>query len=175
MQVLKKGIIIQIFYIVVFRVLVQEAMLFDSFLDTLVERFVKGTEDIPAKKFRPPYSLKMLVNLSLVSLYPPISLDQIFLFLTFLFPYLSEPSDKSAFKREDFLNEITSDENVDVICNKKGEKFYLLRDGTYPMVLNQVRNFFSTKSNLVRFNKSIYRPEYIQLLLPNLTDTSPDE
>ena len=113
--------------LLLFRVLVQEAMLFETFLDTLIQRFVKGSEDVSAKQIRPPYSLKMLVYLCLVSLYPPISLEQIIMFLTFLFPYLAEPSDKSAFKREDFIREM-EDASIDVVCNEKGEKYYLLQE-----------------------------------------------
>ena len=155
-----------------FRVLVQESMMYQEFLDTLVQRFVQQKENIPAKNIRPPYSLKMLINLSLISLYPPISLEQIFLFLTFLFPYLTGSTGRSTFKRDDFLKEISTDPNVEEIVNKKGESFYLLRDGTYPMVLNEVRSFFSLKSNNDRINKSIYKVEYINLLLPNLATSN---
>ena len=35
---------------------------------------------------------------------------------------------------------------------------------------SQVRQFFATKSNNVRLIKSIYKPEFVSILLPNLTN-----
>ena len=37
---------------------------------------------------------------------------------------------------------------------------------------SQVRQFFATKSNNVRLIKSIYKPEFVSILLPNLTNWS---
>ena len=146
-------------------------MLFKDFLDTLVDRFLLQSQVVPAQHIRPPYSLKMLVNLSLISLYPPISLDQMILFLTFLFPYLAQPSAKSAFKREDFRQELESDSRVETIRNAKGEHFYLLLEGRYPELVGELGQFFSTKSNSDRLMKSIDKQEYVNLLLPSLKPT----
>ena len=157
--------------IIIYRVLVKEAMLFDEFLDTLIQRVVKGKEVVTAKQTRPPYSLKKLVQLCLVSLYPPITLEQIILFLTFLFPYLAEPSDKSAYTRKEFKRE-TEDPSIEAVCDDRGEKYYLLQQDTYAAVLGEVRSFFSTNSNLSRLKKSIYKPEYVEILLPRLTVSS---
>ena len=47
---------------------------------------------------------------------------------------------------------------------------YCLEDGCYPAVRHRVRQFFATKSNNVRLIKSIYKPEFVSIILPNLTN-----
>jgi len=142
-------------------------MLQAEFLDTIVERFVHGTKSNPACNFRPPYSCKMLSYLALVSICPPCSIEQIMIFITFLFPSLQ--NDKTAFKKEDFENAIRNDDNVEEFyLPPNGQRMFILREGSYPIVLNSVRQFFGTKSNNIRLKKSIYKQEFVNILLPNL-------
>jgi len=155
--------------------MVKQAMLQAEFLDTIVERFVHGTKSNPACNFRPPYSCKMLSYLALVSICPPCSIEQIMIFITFLFPSLQ--NDKTAFKKEDFENAIRNDDNVEEFyLPPNGQRMFILREGSYPIVLNSVRQFFGTKSNNIRLKKSIYKQEFVNILLPNLiTEDDPVE
>jgi len=149
------------------RDLVRESMLIPEFLDTMVERFAHGIKANAACSFRPPYSCKMLSYLALVSLCPPSSLNQIMIFITFLFPSLQ--NDKTAFKNEDFEIALHSDEYIEeYYLASTGQTLFVLREGSYPIVLHSVRQFFSTKSNHDRLRKSIYAPEFVSVLLPNL-------
>lgn len=151
------------------RGIVKDSMLISEFLDTLVERFEHGNESNPACNFRPPYSCKMLSYLALISICPPSSMEQIMIFLKFLFPSLEGSIDKSAFKQEDFEESIINDEYIEEYVTPTGHKMYVLLQGTYPEVLHQVRQFFATQSNNVRLSKSIYKREFVDILLPNLT------
>eukprot|EP00090_Calanus_glacialis_P004476 TRINITY_DN13343_c0_g1_i1.p1 TRINITY_DN13343_c0_g1~~TRINITY_DN13343_c0_g1_i1.p1 ORF type:complete len:1130 (-),score=297.53 TRINITY_DN13343_c0_g1_i1:489-3797(-) len=155
--------------------MVKQAMLQAEFLDTIVERFVHGTKSNPACNFRPPYSCKMLSYLALVSICPPCSIEQIMIFITFLFPSLQ--NDKTAFKKEDFENAIRNDDNVEEFyLPPNGQRMFILREGSYPIVLHSVRQFFGTKSNNIRLKKSIYKQEFVNILLPNLiTEDDPVE
>ena len=149
------------------RDLVKESILKPEFLDTIVERFAHGILPNSACSFRPPYSCKMLSYLALVSLCPPSSLEQIMIFITFLFPSLQ--NDKTAFKNEDFEIVLHNDEYIEeYYLASTGQTLYVLREGSYPIVLHSVRQFFSTKSNHDRLIKSIYAPEVVNILLPNL-------
>ena len=155
--------------------MVKQAMLQADFLDTIVDRFVHGTKSNPACNFRPPYSCKMLSYLALVSIVPPCSIEQIMIFITFLFPSLQ--NDKTAFKKEDFENAIRNDESSEEFyLPPNGKRMFVLREGSYPVVLKSVRNFFGTKSNNTHLKKSIYNEDSVNMLLPNLiTEDDPDE
>ena len=110
----------------------------------------------------------MLSYLALISICPPSSMEQIMIFLKFLFPSLEGSIDKSAFKQEDFEEAIMHDDYIEEYVTPTGHKMYVLLQGTYPYVLNQVRQFFATQSNNVRLSKSIYKKEFVNILLPNL-------
>ena len=111
----------------------------------------------------------MLSYLALVTICPPSTIEQITIFIFFLFPSLSGSIESSkGFKKEDFENALVNDENIIESVDEQGHKRYMLKDGSYPVVLHRVRSFFSTKSNEVRLNKSILKPEFVNLLLPDL-------
>ena len=123
-----------------------------------------------ASSFRPPYSCKMLSYLALVTLCPPSSLEQITMFISFLFPSLQ--NDSTAFNSEDFENILHNDENIEEFyLTSTGQTLFVLREGSYPVVLHSVRQFFSVKSNNERLKKSIYSSEVVNILLPNLVTT----
>ena len=144
--------------------LVLDSMLIQGFLDALVEKFREDFK-CEAVSFRPPYSCKMLSYLVFITLCPPISMGQVMTFLKFLFPSLLG---KSTFETEDLEEWIKNDEHVQDLTTPTGEKLFLLKEGVYPTVLHQVRQFFSTKSNFTRLNKSILKTEFVGYLLPNL-------
>ena len=146
------------------RPLVLDSMLVQGFLDAIVEKFREDFK-CEAVSFRPPYSCKMLSYLAFVTLCPPISMGQVMTFLKFLFPSLLG---KSTFEIEDLEEWIKNDEHVQDLTTPTGEKLFLLKEGVYPIVLHQVRQFFSTKSNFTRLNKSILKTEFVGFLLPNL-------
>jgi len=148
--------------------MVKDSMLISEFLETLVETFENGNLSSPACKFRPPYSCKMLSYLALISICPPSSMEQIMIFLKFLFPSLEDAIEKNAFKQEDFEESIVNDAYIEEYVTPTGHKMYVLLQGTYPEVLHQVRQFFATRSNNQRLSKSIYKPEFVDILLPNL-------
>jgi len=149
------------------KALVKQAMLQPDFLDVIVERFVHGTKSNPACNFRPPYSCKMLSYLALISICPPCSIDQILIFINFLFPSLQ--NDKATFKREDFENAIRNDDNMEEFFDpQNGQRMFLLKETSYPVVLGNVRQFFRATGNNIRLRKSIFKPEFVDLLLPNL-------
>jgi len=152
------------------RELVKESILKPEFLDVIVDRFAHGILPSSASSFRPPYSCKMLSYLALVTLCPPSSLEQITMFISFLFPSLQ--NDSTAFKSEDFENILHNDENIEEFyLTSTGQTLFVLREGSYPVVLHSVRQFFSVKSNNERLQKSIYSPEVVNILLPNLVTT----
>ena len=144
--------------------LIRESMLLAEFLDPMLERFEVGRE-CEATKYRPPYSCKMLSHLAFITLCPPTSIEQVMIFLRFLFPSLDQ---SKTFVEKDFKDWITNDEMIQEYLSPGGDKMYLLQEGVYPEVLHQVREFFSTKSNFVRLNKSIFKSKFVDLLLPNL-------
>ena len=144
--------------------LVLDSMLIQGFLDSMVEKFRKDFK-CEAVSFRPPYSCKMLSYLAFITLCPPISMGQVMTFLKFLFPSLLG---KNTFEIEDLEEWIKNDEHVQDLTTPTGEKLFLLKEGVYPTVLHQVRQFFSTKSNFTRLNKSILKSEFVEFLLPNL-------
>ena len=146
--------------------LIEESMLISGFLESILERFEKGIK-CDAVNFRPPYSCKMLSYLAFVTLYPPISLQQVMIFLKFLFPSLLG---NKTFEAEDLEEWIKNDEHIQELVTASGQNLYLLNEGVYPTVLHQVRQFFSTKSNFARLNKSIFKIEYVEYLLPNLSE-----
>lgn len=152
------------------RELVKESILKPEFLDVIVDRFEHGILPSSASSFRPPYSCKMLSYLALVTLCPPSSLEQITMFISFLFPSLQ--NDSTAFNSEDFENILHNDENIEEFyLTSTGQTLFVLREGSYPVVLHSVRQFFSVKSNNERLQKSIYSPEVVNILLPNLVTT----
>ena len=150
------------------RLLIQDSMLVQGFLDSMLEKF-KPDFKCEAVSFRPPYSCKMLSYLAFITLYPPISMGQVMIFLKFLFPSLLG---KNTFEIEDLEEWIKNDEHVQDLTTATGEKLFLLKEGVYPIVLHQVRQFFSTRSNFTRLNKSILKTDFVEYLLPNLCRTA---
>ena len=146
------------------RSLIRESMVVPSFLDSIVEKFTNGL-NCEALNYRPPYSCKMLSYLAFITLCPPVTIDQVMLFLKFLFPSLMI---NKTFQTSDFEELIRNDEHIQEMLTPKGRKMYLLSEGTYPTVLHQVRQFFATKSNYARLRKSIFDVDLIDSLLPNL-------
>lgn len=144
--------------------MVLDSMLIQGFLDSMVEKFREDFK-CEAVSFRPPYSCKMLSYLAFITLCPPISMGQVMTFLKFLFPSLLG---KNTFEIKDLEEWIKNDEHVQDLITSKGENLFLLKEGVYPTVLHQVRQFFSTKSNFTRLNKSILKTEFVEFLLPNL-------
>jgi hypothetical protein len=69
---------------------VKDAVLFEELLETLM----KPKEDTSARQFKPPYDLKMLLNLAVINLYPPFTTDQAHMFLSFLFPSITEKKER---------------------------------------------------------------------------------
>ena len=69
---------------------------------------------------------------------------------------------------KDFEDWIRNDEQIQEYLSPGGDTMYLLQEGVYPVVQHQVRQFFSTKSNFARLEKSIFNPEFVNILLPNL-------
>jgi hypothetical protein len=111
----------------------------------------------------------MLAYLALLSVCPPASMDQIMIFLTFLFPSLASP-ESSAFTEADFQTCLQEDEYIEETYGPRGNRLYCLEEGSFPAVRHRVRQFFATKSNNTRLIKSIYKPEFVSILLPNLTN-----
>ena len=70
---------------------------------------------------RPPYSCKMLAYLALLSVCPPASMEQIMIFLTFLFPSLASP-DRSAFTVADFERSLGEDEFIEEMWGPRGNR-----------------------------------------------------
>ena len=110
----------------------------------------------------------MLSYLALISICPPCSIEQIIIFLKFLFPSLEESIDKNGFKEEDFEGVIENNEYIEEFSTFKGQTSYVIRQGAYPQVLYEVRKFFATQSNNERLKKSLYKTEFVDILLPNL-------
>ena len=108
-------------YVVRHRAAVRASMLVPDFLDTMVERFADLGHKNPAAKVRPPYSCKMLAYLALLSVCPPASMEQIMIFLTFLFPSLAN-SDSSAFTEADFKRSLQEDEFIEETYSPRGQR-----------------------------------------------------
>jgi len=148
---------------------VKKFMWIPDFLDIIVERFSDLNHlltDNPAMKAKPPYSRKMVLYLALISMSPPSTTDKIWIFIRFLFPSLEKTV--QGFERQDFDNDLLEEENITEILDDSGQKVYAIKEGLVPEVRHKVRNYFSTVSNLKQLKKSILKPEFVDLLLPNL-------
>ena len=145
-------------------VLIKESMLLAEFLDCILQRFQGGAK-CEAINYRPPYSCKNLSHLAFITLCPPTSIEQVMIFLKFLFPSLDQ---SKTFVEKDFEDWIRNDDQIQEYLSPGGDTMYLLQEGVYPVVQHQVRQFFSTKSNFARLKKSIFNPEFVNILLPNL-------
>ena len=144
--------------------LIKESMLLAEFLDCILQRFQGGAK-CEAINYRPPYSCKNLSHLAFITLCPPTSIEQVMIFLKFLFPSLDQ---SKTFVEKDFEDWIRNDDQIQEYLSPGGDTMYLLQEGVYPVVQHQVRQFFSTKSNFARLKKSIFNPEFVNILLPNL-------
>jgi len=145
-------------------VTVRESMLFPGFLDVLVDRFSNGSKPHPAACFRPPTDSRMMAYLALVTLCPPTSVEHIEIFLKFLFPSL-----QSSLKMENLEEGLGTDPLLEE-HKEKGQqgKYFVVKEGRYQDVLRIVRNFFRVKINQTKLKRSIYKPDFVNMLLPNL-------
>lgn len=145
-------------------VMVRESMLYPAFLDILVDRFSNGSQPHPAAVFRPPADSRLLCYFALASLCPPASLQHIEIFLKFLFPSL-----QAAFKGDNLAEGLSSDPLVKEYFEEglKGRHF-VIKEGKYADVLKIVRDFFAVKSNHSKLKRSIYKPDFLHFLLPNM-------
>jgi len=149
---------------------VKQFMWIPDFLETLLERFSDQNylfTGNPALKARPPYSRKMVLYLVLISISPPSSMEKIWIIITFLFPSLEKTV--QGFERNDFETDLLEEENIDEDMDDSGQKVYAIREGLQHEVRHNVRSYFSTFSNLKQLKKSILKPEFVDLLLPNLS------
>jgi len=150
------------------RGLVKKSMLISDLLETFMDRFLNGNGSNQAANFKPQFGCKMISYLTLISVSPPSSLEQLMLFITFLFPSLQ--NDKTCFRKQDFEAALQGDEHIEVyFLATTGQKMFILKEGSYPSVLQIVRQYFGNKNNMVKLRKSITRQDIVNIILPNLS------
>ena len=149
-------------YVDRYRELVKESLLIPDFLETFVERFALGAASNRAFSFRPPFDYVELSYLALVFLHLPCSLDQIMIFIVFLFPSLQ--NDKQFFKEENFETLLNNDQHVKkYFMASSNQTLFVIQEESHSLVLTSVRTFFSKKYEMLQ--KSIYSSEVLSLLL----------
>jgi len=135
-----------------------------GFLEDLISRFV-SSENAAAEDWRhPPFTRDMLVCLSLAKLDAPATLDQICLFLKFVFPALAGFGVIETFK-EEFLGGAETAEYMRV--QRSGYlTTYTLNQERKESIKEKLLNF--TKDNYEEVQGSLLNPSYMEIVLPGL-------
>ena len=141
----------------------QKSLLYSELLKSIVERFMNcaNYKKLSLKCF----DIKKACELTLISLTPPCSLDQILSFLCFIFPGL-----KSDFKSlETEINNAICD--IETIENfvMDGQKMFFVDDESYFKLMSSVSYYLSNLVNLELLKETIYDTEYLKIIIPNLT------
>merc|ERR1719369_637011 len=133
-----------------------------------MDRFLNGNDSTPAINYKPQLSCKILSYLALISISPPSSLEQLILFITFLFPSLQ--NEKTNFHKEDFEASLSNNENIEAyFLATTRQKMFILKEGSYPKVLKIVHQYFSNKKNIIQLRESIICKDIMNTLLRNIS------
>ena len=144
---------------------IEKSMLHPKFLDLMVEKFLGG-EDFkhPKEQYRPPYTNKQLTFIALIVLKKPSNLEQIIIYLLFLFPGFSEIQDSF---RKNFMDDISQLREIEHIEQGRDRRFNLVPNAC-SKVLKDLRNFTSSKENFEELKLSIFHEDFINVLFPGL-------
>ena len=140
-------------------------MLQPKFLDLMIEKFLKGEDYTnPRSEKKPPFEDKQFFLLALTALKKPSNLEQIIIYLHFLFPWFIQHQDsfrKTLAQDKEKLDEV---EDVQFLKDKR----YVIESKSSSKVLKDLRNFASEKNNFDALKLSIFHEDYINVLFPGL-------
>ena len=144
---------------------IEKSMLHPKFLDLMVERFVKGEKyQHPKQDSQSPYSSQQLAFLALSGLKTPVNIEQIIIYLQFLFP--SFTSLQAEFKKK-FLSDLCKLEEIESV--QKGQEVrYRLHPEHCATVLKDIRSFTAEKNNFHQLRMSVFNEDFIAVLFPGL-------
>ena len=144
---------------------IEKSILHPKFLDLMVEKFLAGENYIhPRSSSVPPYNPKQLVFLALTVLKNPVNIEQIIIYLLFLFPGFSVQQEN--FKKI-FMEEICSSVEIREVQNGKETRFVLASDKKIE-VIKSLRNYSAVRGNFDCLKSSIFHEDFLNVLFPGL-------
>jgi hypothetical protein len=144
---------------------IEKAMLHPKFLDVMVQRFLEGEQYChPRQKERLPYGMMQLSLLAFMALKHPASLEQIIIYLLFLFPGFC--AQHEAFRAR-FREEVSCQPEVEKVVRGREERFTIRREA-YPAVVKVLRLFTSSRAVFEALKVSIFDEAFINVLFPGL-------
>ena len=147
---------------------ISRSMLEPEFLNTIIDRFVKEDSNIPASERNvPPFNNKQLALISLLKLYKKATLEQIVIFLKFVFPALSVCGVMEEF-RKDFLENIAKSKEIRAEVEKSNITFSLNEEFRSDIV-SDLKQF--TMERIEDVGKSLIFDQYF-LFLHNFANFS---
>ena len=147
---------------------IEKAMLHPKFLDVMVQRFLEGEQYCrPRQKARLPYGMMQLSLLAFMALKHPASLEQIIIYLLFLFPGFCTQHETF---RARFREEASCQPEVEKVVRGREERFTIRREA-YPAVVKVLRLFTSSRAVFEALKVSIFDEAFINVLFPGLKVT----
>ena len=138
-------------------------MLEPEFLDIIIERFVNQKSLVkPNTRQLPPFDNKMLTHIALLKLHKRATLEQIAIFLKFIFPALGKSGVMETFRKE-FLEVIAKSKELDAKLDKNNITF-ALKEKFKEEVLDQIRS--CSLENLEKVGKSLLNQTLFDIVLP---------
>jgi len=151
---------------------IEKSMLHSKFLDVMVQRFLEGENYChPNQQQRLPYDLKQLSLLAFMALKHPASLEQIIIYLVFLFPAFCYIQD---IFRMNFGSGLNNEPEMEVSIFKGEERFTIRREA-YSHVVKNLRQFTSSKPVFEALKSSIFDENFINVLFPGLKGADTEE
>ena len=144
---------------------IEKSMMHPKFLDLMIDKFLKGENYKNQKsEMRPPYEDEQLVILALAALKKPSNLEQIIVYLHFLFPWFIHHQDSF---RNSFSNNIDKSDAVEEVQYSK-ERRYIISENAFSEVLKDLRTFTSEKKIFDALKFAIFQEDSINILFPGL-------
>ena len=147
---------------------IEKSMLHPKFLDVMVQRFLEGENfHHPRQSRMIPYNLKQLSLLTFMALRHPASLEQIIIYLLFLFPAFCSQQDSF---RKNFGDEVSREPEVEIM-KQHGEDRFVIKKEAYTNVVKNLRVFTAIKKVFEDLQSSIFDEDFINVLFPGLKVT----
>ena len=144
---------------------IEKSMMHPKFLNLMIDKFLKGENYKNQKsEMRPPYEDEQLVILALAALKKPSNLEQIIVYLHFLFPWFIHHQDSF---RNSFSNNIDKSDAVEEVQYSK-ERRYIISENAFSEVLKDLRTFTSEKKIFDALKFAIFQEDSINILFPGL-------
>ena len=118
---------------------ISKTMMEPEFLDIIIERFARESAMVSAdQRAVPPFDNKLLTIIALIKLGKKTSLEQIMIFLKFIFPALRQSEIMEVFRRE-FSSEIVNCDWIEKESEQK-QPTYGLQESSRDEALDEIRS-----------------------------------